>query len=153
MREKLVKSAKVAAKRLWADIKAYRIALIAIMIYNVVVRIVFHAACPQLIITGIPCAGCGMTRAVWYIAMGQLARGMRLNPAAPLWMALVLWLSWNRYVRGVCSKKTKVCIGVVCVVSLAIYIYRMTNCFPGRPPMVYYRNNVIRKLLRGLSQN
>lgn len=146
MREGLIESVKTAAGRLWEDIKAYRVALAAFIIYNIAVRIIFHAFCIQLIVTGIPCAGCGMTRAVFYMMTGQLVRGMRLNPAAPLWIALAGYFFWNRYVYGTYPKKTNILFGAVCAVTLAIYVYRMANCFPGEPPMVYYRNNLIRRI-------
>ena len=70
--------------RVWRDIKNFRAAILALVLYNAVVRSVFRAFCPQLILTGFPCAGCGMTRAVLYILTGRFARGMQLNPAAPL---------------------------------------------------------------------
>lgn len=148
MRERLIRSVKTVARRMWEDIKTYRVALAAFIIYNIIVRLVFHAFCIQLIITGIPCAGCGMTRAVFYIMTGRFARGMRLNPAAPLWIALAGWFFWNRYVHGTCPKKTNIFFGAVCAVTLAIYVYRMANCFPGEPPMVYYRNNLIRRITK-----
>lgn len=61
--------------RVWRDIKNFRAAILALILYNAVVRSVFRAFCPQLILTGFPCAGCGMTRAVLYILTGRFARG------------------------------------------------------------------------------
>ena len=138
-------------KRLWErlikDIRDFKIAIAAIILYNVLARSQFHAFCPQLILTGFPCAGCGMTRAVFYILTGQFARGLRLNPAAPLWILFLCWFFYNRYVRGVYQKGTRFWLGLVCVVTLAVYGYRMLYCFPGEPPMVYYRNNLLRKMI------
>ena len=54
---------------------------------------------------------------------------------------------WNRYIRGTCKKSTYLWLGIVCAVTLAVYLYRMINCFPGAPPMVYHRNNILRRLL------
>jgi len=134
-------------ERIWKDIKNVWVAVLALIFYNVLTRSVFHAFCPQLILTGFPCAGCGMTRAVYYILTGRFARGMQLNPAAPLWILFLGWFFGNRYLKGVSSKKTTLWLGLVCAAMLGIYVYRMIHCFPGDPPMVYYRNNILRRLL------
>ena len=137
---------QVIVRRLWKDLKNFRVAILAVVLYNMLARSVFHAFCPQLILTGFPCAGCGMTRAVCYILTGRFTRGIQLNPAAPLWILFLGWFFANRYLRGVYSKHTTLWHGVVCAVTLAVYLYRMINCFPGEPPMVYYRNNILRRI-------
>lgn len=133
--------------RVWGDLKKFWIAIFLFLIWNVTVRKIFNAFCPSLIITGFPCAGCGMTRAIFYMLTGRFVRGMKLNPAAPLWILFFLCFFWNRYVRGKYQKSTKFWLGVVCIVTLLIYIYRMIYEFPGDPPMVYYRNNILRTFL------
>lgn len=134
--------------RIWADLKSFRIALFALLLYNVLARSLFHAFCPQLILTGFPCAGCGMTRAVVYILTGRFARGMQLNPAAPLWILFLSWFFANRYLRGVQPRQTKVFLALVCVITLAVYVYRMIYFFPGEPPMVYHANNIFSRLIK-----
>lgn len=133
-------------RRVWKDIKNFRAAIFIFLLYQIIARSVFHAFCPQLILTGFPCAGCGLTRAVLCILQGQFVRGLRLNPAAPLWICFLSWFFINRYVRGVYDKRTAVWLCLVCVVTFAIYVYRMRCCFPGEPPLVYYRNNILRKI-------
>lgn len=135
-------------KRIFLDIKNYYLALILFLIYNIVIRMVFDAFCPFLIVTGFPCAGCGMTRAVFYILTGQIARGMQLNPTAPLWMAWIALFLYNRYVRGKSSKWITRVLILVAAITLAVYIYRMITQFPGNPPMTYYKNNIITKCSR-----
>lgn len=137
---------QVVLERVWRDIKSVRIAILALLLYNVIVRSVFHAFCPQLILTGFPCAGCGMTRAVFYILTGRFGRGMQLNPAAPLWILFLIWLFINRYLRGVHSKNTTLWLCFVCAATFGIYLYRMLHFFPGDPPLVYYSNNILRKI-------
>lgn len=136
---------RVIWKRILLDIKNYYIALILFIIYNIVIRMVFDAFCPFLIVTGFPCAGCGMTRAVFYIITGQFARGMSLNPTAPLWIAWIAMFLYQRYVRGKKSKWLMLLLGLVAVITLGVYIYRMFTQFPGNPPMTYYRNNILSK--------
>lgn len=136
-------SMKEIRNRIWKDLKDFWPAILLFAIYNVAVRTLFNAFCPFLILTGFPCAGCGMTRAVFYILTGRIARGMHLNPAAPLWIAFIVWFFWNRYVCGIHKRRTTLWLGLVCAITLIIYIYRIVNYFPGDPPMVYYKRNIM----------
>ena len=138
-------------KRLMNDIKAFYPAVIVFVMYNVIVRKIFHAYCPFLIATGFPCAGCGMTRAVFYILTGRIKRGMALNPAAPMWIGFLLWFFVERYLRGRTPKHVKAVIAIVVVITLGIYLYRMIMFFPGSPPLVFYRNNLISRMLRRMN--
>lgn len=138
------------AKRLIKDIKTFYPAGIAFFLYNLIVRNIFHAYCPFLIFTGVPCAGCGMTRAVFYILTGQIKRGMELNPAAPMWILFLICFFVERYVRGRAPKYIKVMLAMIVLITFVIYLYRMINFFPGNPPLVFYRNNIISRFLRRL---
>lgn len=135
-------------KRLTKDIKAFYPAVIVFGIYNFFVREIFHAYCPFLILTGFPCAGCGMTRAIFFILTGRIKRGMALNPAAPMWILFLVWFFIERYLRGRTPKYTKVVLATVVLVTVGIYVYRMVNFFPGSPPLVFYRNNIISRLVK-----
>ncbi len=135
-------------RRLKNDIKTFYPALLVFALYNIIVRTVFHAYCPFLIVTGFPCAGCGMTRAVFYILTGRVKRGMDLNPAAPMWILFLLWFFAERYVRGHTPRHAKTVLAMVVLVTFGIYLYRMINFFPGSPPLVFYRNNLISRVLR-----
>ena len=142
-------------KRISSDIKNYYIAILLFVALNIVVRKVFRAFCPFLIVTGLPCAGCGMTRAVFCFLTGQFERGMNLNPAAPLWILWIAAFVINRYILGKNSKWIRVLLGMVVVITLVIYLYRMLTQFPSYPPMTYYRNNIMAKyntILRDLLQ-
>lgn len=139
-------------KRIAADLRDYRIAILLILLWNIIIRKAFHAFCPFLILTGFPCAGCGMTRAVFHILTGSVRRGLALNPAAPFWIFWLAYFIGNRYVLGRSSKWALRLLGVVCVITFAIYLYRMITQFPGEPPMTYYRNNLIAKYRRFLEE-
>lgn len=83
-------------RRIAGDVKQYKWAAAAFLIYYFVVRSVFHAFCPLLILTGFPCPGCGTTRAVICIFTGQFVRAWNLNPCAYLWV-----IFWPGFAAGV----------------------------------------------------
>lgn len=144
-----VRCAKEIWSRIWNDIKQYCWLLIAFVMWNVMIRSVYHAFCPILIFFGIPCAGCGMTRAIWFILTGQFERGMRLNPAAPLWICALIYVIVMRYLLGKKVKGIYMCLGIVVITSFVIYVYRMLTLFPGNPPLVFHRNCVLEQIFPG----
>lgn len=135
-------------ERIKEDIRNFYPAVIVFAIYNLVVRSIFHAYCPFLITTGFPCPGCGMTRATFYLLTGRFKRGMSLNPAAPLWIAFIICFFVERYIRGHMPKYMKILLAVVVLITVGIYLYRMVRFFPGNPPLVFHRNNLISRMLR-----
>lgn len=51
--------------------KASGLAGAVFLVYYQIVHSVFDAFCPMLVLTGIPCAGCGLTRAALYLLRGK----------------------------------------------------------------------------------
>ena len=68
------------AKRLWKDIKGFVPVAALFGIYYLVSHRLYDAFCPLLIVTGIPCAGCGLTRAGPEGTAGEAA-GARADPS------------------------------------------------------------------------
>jgi len=56
-----------------------------------------HSVCFFRHLTGVPCAGCGLTRAFAALAHGDLGAAFALHPLAPLILveAIVGWLLWG----------------------------------------------------------
>lgn len=135
--------------RVWCDINQYKWLIIAFVIWNVIVRSVYHAFCPILIFFGIPCGGCGMTRAIWFILTGQFERGMQLNPAAPIWIGILLYVVLLRYSLGKSMKRIYLYLGTAVGISLVIYLYRMVTLFPGNPPLVFHKKCIMEQIFPG----
>ena len=64
----------VSGLRLLAgDLRRLCPAAAAILAYGVVTHLLFDRFCPMLILTGFPCPGCGMTRALFLVLTGRLS--------------------------------------------------------------------------------
>jgi hypothetical protein len=57
--------------------------------WDLLSRVHLFPACPILATTGVPCPGCGMTRAFLLLGQLRLEEALSANPAAPL-LALVM---------------------------------------------------------------
>lgn len=133
-------------ERIRNDIRAYRGAVLALLLYDAAVRIIFRAFCPMVIVTGLPCPGCGLSRAVWYLLTGQFARSFAMHPMAAGWLFLIVYFAVDRYVtgRGI-TKPFLAFLTVVCMATVIIYAYRMLTLFPERPPMSYTGRNLLER--------
>lgn len=139
-------------ERIKKDLNDYKVAILAFAIYSIIIRKVFKAFCPFLIITGFPCAGCGLTRAMYLLVTFKFKRSMNMNPSAIAWLVLILYIIYTRYIKGNYNrKKVQILLALTCIITLAIYIYRMATCFPSYPPMVYYRNNIMMRIINKIN--
>lgn len=132
-------------ERIWKDICDYKVVIVIFAIYYMVVHMLFQAFCPAILLTGFPCAGCGMTRAVLCIVSGQFARAWNLNPMAFPVLLFGVYCLCMRYIAGKRVKGFKVGICILAVCMLLVYIYRMCTIFPNRPPYVYTSNNLMER--------
>lgn len=138
-----------AASRLWKDVKDYRLYILALLVYDLLVQLAFHAFCPMVIVTGLPCPGCGMTRAIFYFATGQISKGWKMNPLGILWLALILYFIAIRYCLGKKPKGVLQIGGALAACMLLYYGYRMYRYFPGKAPICYSEENLMERVFLG----
>ena len=82
---------KIIIKRILRDVKETFGAGVAFLIYYLIIHSIFNAFCPFLVTTGIPCAGCGLTRAVIFLLKGQDLRAFSINQSVFLIMIFLLY--------------------------------------------------------------
>lgn len=132
--------------RIFRDIKNLWMAVIALAVYTVLMNLVFHAFCPMVILTGLPCPGCGMTRAMFYLVTGRPQQAVWMNPMSIPVACLMLYFLWNRYVLGKKSKGIVPLTGIAAILLIVVYVWRMYCFFPNRVPYVYTEYNVLTKI-------
>lgn len=144
-----MKKSREILKRIGTDLKEYGWALAGILVCYVLIHAVFDAFCPFLILTGIPCAGCGLTRAFLFLICGQFQRAVSMNPSILPVMVFALYFVFFRYILGKRVKGLKAWLLVLALFMLAVYGYRMWKYFPDRIPYVYKENNILSRCLPG----
>lgn len=135
--------------RIGRDIRQYGAGILAAAALYFLFHALFDAFCPSVLISGFPCPGCGMTRAVLCLFRGQFARSWALNPAAVFWVIWALLFAFERYVRNKRPKGLGMAACGILLFMVAAYIIRMNMYFPDRPPYVYTGNNLFARTVPG----
>ena len=86
--------------RILRDLKKYRLAVPAFLLYAALTTLLLGTVCPLSALTGFPCPGCGSTRALLLVLTGRWRAAFFYNPCIYLWMLLAAYAGWQRYVRG-----------------------------------------------------
>lgn len=103
--------------------------------------------CPTATFLGIPCPGCGLTRATLELAHGHLGAALALHPLSPVISPLFAWLTASaavNYVRGSNTGRgddarrarwTTRLGATLLVLLLAVWIVRFFGVFGGPVPV------------------
>lgn len=91
-------------KMLLQDLWNIRIAILLFAIYFVIGRKFLYSLCPMVIMTGFPCPGCGLTRAMFMVLRGDFAGAWKMHPFIYGVIILVGWFGVRRYIQ---RKETK----------------------------------------------
>ena len=153
MIEKMKREIRNALPVIWGrikqDIGQHGAGVLAVVVLYFVMHALFGAFCPSVIVTGFPCPGCGMTRAVLYLLKGQFLRSWALNPAAGLWGLWAVGFAFERYIRGQKCKGLTWALCGIALFMISVYLIRMVRYFPDRPPYVYTPNNLFSRIIPG----
>ncbi len=127
------------------DLKKYFPLIISIITACIINQLIFHKICPIAIFTGFPCPGCGITRAFYFLITMQWHKALTMNPCIFIWIILLIILFINRYilVKKLTSKTINTLLIITGIISILIYIIRMTTMYPNIEPMTYYKNNIL----------
>lgn len=108
--------------------------------------------CPMAGVLGIPCPGCGLTRATLALAHGELHHAVALHPLvfvlAPLFISACGSAAWS-YIRGplparqpnawFASRSATAIASLLLIATLAVWGARFLGYFGGPAPVVTLR--------------
>lgn len=95
-------------------------------------------------ITGFPCPGCGMTRALLAAIHCDMAEAFRMHPLfwlPPIMMLAAIILAWRASDILTIKKASRIGL-VLIIVFIAVYIVRMILFFPDVEPMTYQQQSL-----------
>lgn len=104
----------------------------------------FHASCILVILTGLPCPACGLTRALILLFTGHPLQSFVMNPAAVPLLVLLAYIFVCHYFRTdgrIPGGRTL--LWVIAAAALSSYIVRMILLFPEEMPLTYMHDNLL----------
>ena len=107
------------------------------------------AFCPSVILFGLPCPGCGTTRAALYLLKGDFAEAFYINPGIYLWVVFLLYIIVVRYILGKPLKHATTFAAIIAVLIIIRFLYGMYMYYPTRPPFSYTGGSVLEDMIPG----
>lgn len=101
-------------------------------------------------IFGIPCPGCGGTRAMILLAEGDVLGSLDMNPSSPLLFFCLLNEIRVNYFRKGSKKAADIFLAATVFLSIAVYIVKMKMYFPVREPYVFNSQAFLLRLIKAL---
>lgn len=143
----MIEKIKGIGMRVKKDCQTYGIAVAVVLGYLFLTKLVFHAFCPLVITLGLPCPGCGMTRAAGLFLTGRWRQAVEMNPMIVPVAGAFLYFAVNRYAFGKRARGMKGIVVGIAVAMILSYSYRMYLYFPDRVPYVYTKGNMFEHII------
>ena len=126
--------------------------LLIIVGYSVLAHLFLGTSCIFASTTGLPCPGCGWTRAFFALLEGNIMESLRLYPLLIpcivfICLYAVLWLACDKMPRFM-----EIILIILTVALLGVYAVRMLLMFPHNSPMVYNNDAVLPRIVGLISQ-
>ena len=112
--------------------------------------------CPMAGVLGIPCPGCGLTRATLALVRGDLSSAFHFHPLVFVISPMFVWLSVSAalgYVRGprprpnlkpwLATRTATVLLSLLLVATFAVWLARFGGYFGGPAPVETFRHWVL----------
>lgn len=121
--------------------------LLLIVVYFGVIWKFFYTSCYVVELTGFPCPACGLTRAGFAVLRGHFHDACQLHIFIYPIIGMAIVAIVKRYFLKQDLKILKKYLVMLLILMVIYYIYRMIRFFPGDPPMSFYNNNLLRRIL------
>ncbi len=128
--------------RILTDIQTYYRGVLLAAAYLGVMSLLGIPICPLVLFTGLPCPGCGMTRAALLFLKGHWLQAFEMHPFFYVFLALAISVFISRYILDRAIPKMRWIVSIALALSILFYVYRMIRYFPDRQPVVYFPHNI-----------
>ena len=131
-----------AFKTFIKDIFKYRYLIAAAAVCLLIIQIVFHKLCPVVIITGFPCPGCGITRALLLLITGHPVSAWNMNPCIYLWLVCFIIFFYLHYIKKDIKAQNLLLI-ITGIITIIVYAAKMYLYYPNQIPYVYFDKSLL----------
>jgi hypothetical protein len=123
---------------------------LGMLLFMVVSEIIFKSVCVFSAFTGVPCPGCGTTRAFSALLKGDFELSFHFHPMLIPVILVMAFLSYTYLTHLKTPKYARYFVWVFFVLYIATYIIRMILFFPNDEPMTIRENAVLPRIFHGL---
>ena len=125
--------------------KRYWIGIFLSILVLVILNSIFGSVCFSVILFGIPCPACGITRATKLLLTGHIVESFQMHPLLILViLGFILYPILKKFEKNYCFF-IKFYVIICLVIFVSFYIYRMKVYFPNKEPMIYNPDNLLFK--------
>jgi hypothetical protein len=128
-------------------IKKYWIGMVLCLIVMLGLNYFFGTVCLSVLLLGIPCPACGLTRATILMLTGHFRESFQMHP---LLILVILGIIGCYFIKKILKNYIlfiKLYVIICLVIFVAFYIYRMKTYYPHITPMVYHPDNCLHKIV------
>lgn len=134
-------------------------ALLAIVLFLLFILELFGSTCFFASVFGIPCAGCGSTRALSLLLQGRLSEAIRMHPLILVSLAILIavpsYFIWAWQARKkdedwqppLSPRAARILLFSLAGLYLLVYLVRMILYFPHEEPMCYREDSLWGRLI------
>lgn len=126
-------------RRILAHIRQNRVLWFSLAVFVAFAWSVTGTSCTIRSITGLPCPGCGLTRALLLFLHGDLAGAWGMHPLfwlAPPVLLLILYFSIRAPAR-LSGRRATLCWILTAGLFILVYLIRMVLFFPDTEPLTF----------------
>lgn len=113
---------------------------------------IFNVGCLFKSIIGIPCPGCGLTRATLAFLRFDLTAAFRYHPLFWLVIPFLLLVIYSKKPLFNSKKIEMIIYTVVILLFTGVYIYRMLTLFPNIEPMTINNKSIFLSIISIIKQ-
>lgn len=128
--------------KLW---KHYWLAILLLTATLFILNLLTGSGCLSVILLGIPCPACGLSRAVGLLFAGKFTESFQMHPLLIFVIAGAILYPLLKYT----TKRYKLFLYIYVIITITtfmcFYFYRMLHFYPEVEPMVYNKDNLLAK--------
>lgn len=142
------KSGRELLRQMRQDLRYLLPGLAGAAVYVLLMEYFFHAVCLSRVLIGLPCPGCGLTRAGLLFLQGHFIESFRVHPLFVLIPAGCVLGLYERYFSVGTRRYFTAYVLLILILLIILYMIRMKLYFPHTAPMNYDPDNVLSHLVR-----
>lgn len=128
--------------KLW---KQYWLAILLLVAALFTLNLLTGSGCLSVILFGIPCPACGLSRATGLLFTGKISESFEMHPLLIFVISGCILYPLLKYTTTRYKLFLNIYVIITITTFMCFYFYRMLHYYPEVEPMVYHKDNLLAK--------